>query len=154
PQESVLGPRSYLCLERLQRAPGSRKPNLKRLRRLSGNSGEKQFHQRRHVNCHGETPEHDGKSFCRESSGEKRTTVWNSFFFSLKLFLKVVFYLAALGAASELGLLWRESKHHLQLHPHAADAAVGEIAIEEPAGGCAVHAHLRHVNKLWVIEHV
>src|SRR5262249_53079904 len=93
---------------------------------------------------------------------------WNSFFFSLKLFLKSCLYFAALSSRSwqinvnglgqrsrvrsELGRLWRESKHHLQLHPHAADAAVGEVAIQETAWWCAEHISLRRVHKLRMIE--
>ena len=45
-------------------------------------------------------------------------------------------------------------KHQFYLHPHAADAAVREIAVQEAPSRRAEHAHLRHVNELWVIERV
>ena len=34
------------------------------------------------------------------------------------------------------------SKHHLHLHPHTADAAVGEAAVQEPPRRCAYHVGL------------
>src|SRR5882724_1856836 len=43
-------------------------------------------------------------------------------------------------------------KHHLHLHPHAANAAVCEIAIQETPRRSAIYAHLRDLDKLWVIE--
>jgi hypothetical protein len=44
------------------------------------------------------------------------------------------------------------SKHDFHLHPHAADAAVREIAIQEAPRRSAIDAHLRNLDKLGVIE--
>jgi hypothetical protein len=53
---------------------------------------------------------------------------------------------------SELGLLWRASEHHLQLHPHGTNAAIGEVAIQETPWWCTEHISLRRVHELRMIE--
>jgi hypothetical protein len=46
------------------------------------------------------------------------------------------------------------SKDQLYLHPHAADAAVGEIAIQEPPGRRSQDIALGDFHKLWIIESI
>src|SRR3989442_616734 len=44
------------------------------------------------------------------------------------------------------------SKHHFHLNSHAADAAVGEVAIQETSRLSTIHAHWRNLDKLGMIE--
>lgn len=46
------------------------------------------------------------------------------------------------------------SKDELHLHPHATDAAVGEVAIQEASWRSPLHAHRRDLDELRVIEGV
>src|SRR5262245_43003230 len=61
---------------------------------------------------------------------------------------------SARPSIQKVGFFVARSKYHLHLNPHAADAAVGVVAVQKTAGHRVDYIPLGHLHELWMIESI